>query len=225
MRASLCCWGGGAAAVAADAPEGVTWSTLIANCPELAGNEGALQDFAEWSYDTTQPLPANLAACATAAETPAEPKPELPEGDAYPSDEAALTDYAEYIYNSMEDAANDAKAEADYLDKAEAEYNRLLAEAGEDGMPPKSPLEIFCEKNPSDPVCGGQGPEVPDPNKPAEEVEEVVVEATTPAPAEAAAPAGDTLAVTGTSAAALAGLALVLGLAGAGTTMAARRNA
>lgn len=84
-------------------------------------------------------------------------------------------------------------------------------------LPPLSGLEIFCEKNPTDPVCGGEGPEVPDPN---ETVEDPAVEA----PAEAA-PAAAQLPVTGTSAAVLAGLALVLGLTGAGTAVVARRNA
>ena len=112
----------------------------------------------------------------------------------------------------------------EWLDKQEAEDGmppksgyELWLDQQENKLPPLSGLEIFCEKNPTDPVCGGEGLEVPDPN---ETVEDPAVEA----PAEAA-PAAAQLPVTGTSAAVLAGLALVLGLTGAGIAVVARRNA
>ncbi len=65
----------------------------------------------------------------TPAETPAELKPTETLGQGDPKyTEAEEQDYKEFIYNQLADAEKDKNSEAAYLDAAEAEYGRLLAE-------------------------------------------------------------------------------------------------
>ncbi|WP_272433914.1 LPXTG cell wall anchor domain-containing protein [Actinomyces sp. B33] len=153
------------------------------DCADLTAEQAAELEYARLGIID---VPADLAHCVAPA-APAPSEVDTPTAKEGAASEAALADMREYIINEELAAAADAEAERNYLDAAEAEYNRLL-KAGE--TKPETKPEVKPETKP-----------------------EAKADA---AKADAAKPAAGGLAKTGAASAIIAGAAALAAVSGGG---------